>query len=44
VPRLNGVIKGVYLGDALAIVRDVKAYLQVVNTTDEEQRIVSPHN
>jgi len=41
VPRLN-VIKGVYLGDALATVRDAKAYLQVVNTTDEEQRVYIP--
>jgi len=44
--RLNE-IKGVYLGDArararaLATVRDAKAYLQVVNTT-EEQRIYIP--
>jgi len=40
VPRLN-VIKGVYLKDTLATVR-VKAYLQVVNTTDEKQRVYIP--
>lgn len=41
VPRLN-VTDGVYLGDALVTVRDAKAYLQVVNTTDEEERVYIP--
>ena len=41
VPRLN-VTKGVYLGDALVTVRDEKAYLQIINTTDEEEKIYVP--
>lgn len=41
IPRLN-VTKGVYLGDALVTVRDAKAYLQVVNTTEEEERVYIP--
>ena len=41
VPRLN-VTKGVYLKDALVTVRDKKAYLQIFNTTDEEEKIYVP--
>jgi len=41
IPRLN-VIKSVYLEEALVSVRDAKAYLQVINTNDEEEKIFVP--
>jgi len=37
VPQLN-VIKG----DSMVTIRDTKAYLQVVNTTNEERRVYIP--
>jgi len=41
VPRLR-VTDGIYLGEALVTVKDAKAYLLIINTTNNEERIYVP--